>query len=83
MEEILMELKILKKVLEDSSKSLKFRLDNDNDFEKDTSFLEENISFGRLLYSITKDLTNNDLLTLSDDELVKHIQKIQIIEKEQ
>lgn len=82
MEELLMEVKILQKVMTESSKSLKFRLDNDDNFSKDTSFLDENVSFGRILFTITKDLSKNDLLTFSDSEMLKHIQKVQIIEKD-
>ncbi|MDR1019011.1 MAG: hypothetical protein LBM02_09975 [Lachnospiraceae bacterium] len=80
--EIFMEIGILNRIMNESSKSLKFRLDNDDNFDKDTSFLDDDISVGRLLYAITKDLSKNDLLLFSDAEMLKHIQKVQIIEKD-
>ena len=46
------------------------------------NLFDENVSFGRILFAITKDLSKNDLLTFSDSEMLKHIQKVQIIEKE-
>lgn len=82
MEEILMELKILKKIIGDSQLSLHFRLDNDEDFEKDISFLKEEVSFGRILSTLTRNLTQEDMLKMNDVEMLKHIQKIQVIEKD-
>lgn len=82
MEEILMELKILKKIIEDSQLSLHFRLDNDEDFDKDISFLKEEVTFGRVLSALTRNLTQEDMLKISNTEMLKHIQKIQVIEKD-
>jgi hypothetical protein len=82
MEELLMELKILKNIMSDSAQSLKFRLDNDDEFAKDTSFLEEDITFGTILHALTKDISKSDLLLMSDADMLKHIHKIQVIEKD-
>lgn len=82
MEEILMEIRILKKNIMDSNKSLKFRLDNDEDFDKDTSFLDNEITFGNILHILTKNLSKEQLMDMTDKEMLKHINKIQIIEKD-
>lgn len=82
MEELLIELKILKNIMTESAQSLKFRLDNDDDFGKDTSFLAEEITFGTILHALTKDLNKTDLLLMSDVEMLEHIHKIQILEKD-
>lgn len=82
MEEILMEIRILKKNIMDSNKSLKFRLDNDEDFDKDTSFLDDEITFGNILHLLTKNLSKDQLMDITDKEMLKHINKIQIIEKD-
>lgn len=37
-------------------------------------------TFGKLLYSITKNLSKSDLFEISDNELIEHIRKVQIIE---
>lgn len=82
MEEILMEIRILKKNIMDSNKSLKFRLGNDEDFDKDTSFLDNEITFGNILHILTKNLSKEQLMDMTDKEMLKHINKIQIIEKD-
>jgi hypothetical protein len=83
MEELLIELKILKDIMADSAKVLKFRLDNtDSEVKVDTSFLDEEITFGSLLFALTRTLSHADLLNMSDKDMLKHIQKIQVIEKE-
>lgn len=87
MEELLIELKILKKIMTDSAQVLKFRLDNaqteDNThFKVDTSFLDEEVTFGAILFALTRTLSHADLLNMSDVDMLKHIQKIQVIEKE-
>ena len=87
MEELLIELKILKTIMTDSAQVLKFRLDNTTtedtyNFKVDTSFLDEEVTFGRLLFALTRNLSHDDLLNMTDVEMKKHIQKIQVIEKE-
>ena len=77
-----MEIRILKKNIMDSNKSLKFRLDNDEDFDKDTSFLDNEITFGNILHILTKNLSKEQLMDMTDKEMLKHINKIQIIEKD-
>lgn len=81
MEEILLELKILKKVLTDSNESLKFRLEGTTS-DVDLDYLSEEVTFGRLIFAITRGLQQSRLLEMTDEELLKHIQKVQILEKD-
>lgn len=39
-----------------------------------------NNSFAKVIYSITNKLKRSELFEMTDEELIKHIQKIQIIE---
>lgn len=48
-----------------------------NRMEKDSSF---EISFSKILYSITRTIDKGILFNMTDEELIKHIQKIQILE---
>lgn len=81
--EILLELNILKNILKSTNDSLKFRLSNDDNYDKnDLVDLDEDITFGKLLFSITKGLTRSDLIDMSDKDLLTHIRRIQVIEKE-
>ena len=81
MEEILLELKILKKVITDSNESLKFRLEGTTS-DIDLDYLSEEVTFGRLIFAITRGLQQSRLLEMTDEELLKHIQKVQILEKD-
>ncbi len=40
----------------------------------------DSVSFGQLLYTLTKGLSPKELLDMSDSEMVRHIQKLQIKE---
>ena len=40
----------------------------------------DDISFCQILYSITRTLNKSDLLKMKEEDLIKHIQKIQILE---
>jgi hypothetical protein len=40
----------------------------------------DDISFCQILYSITRTLNKSDLLKMTEEDLIKHIQKIQILE---
>lgn len=75
------ELAILVDIIEAENEKLKFRLENDPNFQKSTEDLDT-VSFGKLLYTLTKGLTPKELLDMSDSEMVKHIQKLQIKERE-
>lgn len=75
------ELAILVDIIEAENEKLKFRLENDPDFQKSTEDLD-GVSFGQLLYTLTKGLTPKELLDMSDSEMIKHIQKLQIKERE-
>lgn len=58
--EILEELKVLKKKIDETSGT-------------------EN-SFAKTLFAITNKLTRSELFNMTDEELIKHIQKVQIRE---
>lgn len=77
---LFLELSLLYETIKKENSNLKFRLDNDEEFTKDTYDLD-NVTFGRMLYCLTKGLTNKELLDMSDDEMVRHIQVLQITEK--
>lgn len=77
-----MELRILKETMTNSKKSLKKRLDEDEDYDKDTSFLDTDVTFGSLLYTITKNLSKDQLVNMSDKDMLAHINKLEIIEKD-
>lgn len=77
-----MELRILKETMANSKKSLKKRLDEDEEYNKDTSFLDTDITFGSLLYTITKNLSKDQLINMSDKDMLAHINKLEIIEKD-
>lgn len=82
MNEILMELRILEEIMNESQRNLKKKLDSDEGYFKDTSFLEEKMTFGKIIYTITKDLSKETLKSMSNKEMIEHIQKIQVIEKD-
>jgi len=77
-----MELRILKETMAASKKSLKKRLDEDESYNKDTSFLDTDITFGNLLYTITKNLSKEQLVNMPDKDMLAHINKLEIIEKD-
>lgn len=82
MEELIMELRILKETMVASKKSLKKRLDEDEAYDKDTSFLDTDVTFGSLLYTITKNLSKEQLISMTDEDMLAHINKLEIIEKD-
>ena len=45
--------------------------------EKNT---DDEISFSKILYSITRTIDKGSLFNMTDEALIKHIQKIQILE---
>lgn len=77
-----MELRILEEIMNESQNSLKKKLDADEGYFKDASFLEDKITFGKIIYTVTKDLSKENLKSMSNKEMIEHIQKIQIIEKD-
>lgn len=82
MEELIMELRILKETMTNSKNLLKKRLDEDENYNKDTSFLEADVCFGNVLYTITKNLSKEQLMNMSDKDMLAHINKLEIIEKD-
>lgn len=50
---------------------LRLRMQNYSDTE---------ISFAKVLYAVTNKLNRSTIFEMTDEELVKHIQKIQILE---
>lgn len=81
-EELLMEFKILGNTMNESKKALKKRLDDDPEFVKSTEFLSGEVRFGEIINAITKTLTQKQLTDMTDKEMLKHIHKIQVLEKE-
>lgn len=60
MVEIIEELKVLKKKIDETS--------------------QKNTPFAMTLYAITRSLSKSELYEMTDEDLIKHIQKMQIIE---
>lgn len=68
MKEIMMELELLYTKMNEANKEIESEIGN------------ANMPFSKLIYAITKGLTNDDVFNMDDELLLKHIQKIQLIE---
>ena len=68
MEEIIMEIILL------YNKMNEVNSDNQNELGN------SEISFSKILYAMTRTLTNKELFLMNNEDLIKHIQKIQLIE---
>ena len=79
--QILREISLLEKTMNTSKLQLKWRLENE-DIEYDIKDLERSTTFGEILYTISRGLSPKQLLDMSDEQMVKHIQKVQLKEKE-
>lgn len=77
------ELEILTEKLHKESKNLADRLEADGKSnEKDLAKLREKPTFGRILYSLTRLLSGSDILSMSDEDMITHIRKVQQLETE-
>lgn len=47
---------------------------------KMSSYTDETVSFGKILYALTNKLERSKLFNMTDEEFIRHIQKIQILE---
>lgn len=74
MKEILMELEILREKMEKSR--IEFHT-NSGEYDKD---LKVDISFPELIFAITNRIKRSDLLEMTNQDLIRHIQYIQILE---
>ena len=79
--QILSEVSLLEKTMNSSKLQLKQRLENE-DVEYNIKDLERPTTFGEILYTISRGLSPKQLLDISDEQMVKHIQKVQLKEKE-
>ena len=79
--QILSEISLLEKTMKTSKLQLKWRLENE-DVEYNIKDLERSTTFGEILYTISRGLSPKELLDISDEQMVKHIQKVQLKEKE-
>lgn len=79
--QILSEISLLEKTMNTSKLQLKWRLENE-DVEYNIKDLERSTTFGEILYTISRGLSPKELLDISDEQMVKHIQKVQLKEKE-
>ena len=79
--QILSEISLLEKTTNTSKLQLKWRLENE-DVEYNIKDLERSTTFGEILYAISRGLSPKELLDISDEQIVKHIQKVQLKEKE-
>ena len=79
--QILSEISLLEKTMNTSKLQLKWRLENE-DVEYNIKDLERSTTFGEILYTISWGLSPKELLVISDEQMVKHIQKVQLKEKE-
>jgi hypothetical protein len=68
MKEILMEIELLYKKMSESNKDVEQELKNDS------------MPFAKVLYTLTKGISRDDLFMMNDHDLRELIQKIQIIE---
>ena len=78
---LFLEFSLLKEVMMKENNNLKFRLDNDDSFDKSTDDLDS-VTFGQMIYTISKNLSKKELLDMTDSDMVKHIQVLQIKERE-
>ena len=78
---LFLEFSLLKEIMLKEKQTLKFRLDHDDEFLKDTEDLNRT-TFGEMLYTLTKDLNKKELLDMSDQDMIKHIQVLQIKERQ-
>ena len=79
--QILSEISLLEKTMNTSKLQLKWRLENE-DVEYNIKDLERSTTFGEILYTISIGLSPKQLLDISDEQMIKHIQKVQLKEKE-
>lgn len=79
--QILSEISLLEKTMNTSKLQLKWRLENE-DVEYNIKDLERSTTFGEILYTISRRLSPKQLLDISDEQMIKHIQKVQLKEKE-
>lgn len=68
MREIIKELEILYEKMNNTNKELENEMGN------------KNLPFAKLLYTVTKGVSKDDLFNMTNEELIRLIQKIQIIE---
>lgn len=68
MKEVIMELEILYNKMEDINRDIENEAGN------------EEIPFGKVLCAVMNRITKSDLFEMNNQDLIKHIQKIQIIE---
>lgn len=80
--QIISELNLLNKTIDSSKIELRWRLGKEENSDFKLNKIEGHTSFGELLYAITKDLSKTQLLNISDKDMIKHIQLIQLKEKE-
>jgi hypothetical protein len=68
MREIIMEIELLYTKMNEVNKEVESEIGNSN------------MPFSKVLYALTKGISQEDLFMMTDDKLIKLIQKIQIIE---
>jgi hypothetical protein len=68
MKEVLMELELLYNKMEEVNREFEFEAGN------------EELPFGKVLYAVLNKTTKTELFEMNNEELIKHIQKIQILE---
>ena len=68
MREIIMELQLLYNKMNAANNKVEEELGN------------EEIPFSKVLYAVTRNIKNSDLFNMDNETLLRHIQKIQLIE---
>ena len=68
MDEIMMEITLL------------FNKMNEVNCDNEMHFGNSEISFSKIIYAITRGLNKEELFRMTNEELIRHIQKIQLIE---
>jgi hypothetical protein len=68
MTEIIMELQLLYNKMNEANSEVEGILGN------------EELPFSKVLYAVTRNIKNSDLFDMTDEELLKHIQRTQLIE---
>lgn len=66
--EIIMELQLLYNKMNEANSEVEGILGN------------EELPFSKVLYAVTRNIKNSDLFDMTDEELLKHIQRTQLIE---
>ena len=79
--QLLSELSLLEETMNNSKLQLKLRLESE-DVGYNITDLSRDTTFGEIIYTLGKGLDPKQLLDITDTQMITHIQRIQLKEKE-